>query len=402
MNKIWRNLDNRSKGDALIRRSSRGGVVCDSLSRRRFLLASVGAGVVVGSGQWLSAADASGTPKAKTLVKKVADAVIHDFSEPPEFNWGEGVMLTGMMRAYELTGDQRYLDFVRGFADYHYKRGIGATLKQRGYCGHWGPGFPMLMLYETTGDKRYLELAEEVSVFMMKKAERTADGGLSHFNGKPQLWVDTLDMCCPVFSNLARITKRSELQTEAVRQIEIFARHLQNPKTGLFYHMWDEKSGKRTPSFWARGNGWVVMAFTEVLKNDKAGPQDTARLITPFKKQLAGIVPLQDADSGLWRTVLDKPDTYLEGSASSMFLYGMAECRNLKLFDVPYVDAMRKAWAGLAKTVDPDGRVGGVSAGTGPTDKSGYAARTVGTYTWGTGAFLLAGCAYSKSDISEK
>ena len=163
------------------------------------------------------------------------------------------------------------MNFVRGFGDYHHKRGIGATLKQRGYCGHWGPGFAMLMLYETTKDKRYLELAEEVSVFMMKKAERTADGGLSHFNGKPHLWVDTLDMCCPVFSNLARITKRSELQAEAVRQIEVFARHLQDPKTGLFYHMWDEKSGKRTPSFWARGNGWVVMAFTEVLKNDKAG-----------------------------------------------------------------------------------------------------------------------------------
>jgi rhamnogalacturonyl hydrolase YesR len=78
-----------------------------------------------------------------------------------------------------------------------------------------------------------------------------------------------------------------------------------------------------------------------------------------------------------------------------MFLYGMAECRNRKLFDVPYGQAMRKAWIGLAKTILPDGRVGGVSAGTGPSDKSGYVSREVGTYTWGTGAFLLAACAYA-------
>ncbi len=56
-------------------------------------------------------------------------------------------------------------------------------------------------------------------------------------------------------------------------------------------------------------------------------------------------------------------------------------------------------WAGLAKTVKPNGRVGGVSAGTGPSGKSGYQARKLGTFTWGTGAFLLAARAYAESDI---
>ena len=77
-------------------------------------------------------------------------------------------------------------------------------------------------------------------------------------------------------------------------------------------------------------------------------------------------MPLQNKKSGLWHTVLDQPDTYEEGSASSMFLYGMAESRNLKLLDVPHVETMRTAWAGLARTIQPNGRVAGVSAGTGP------------------------------------
>jgi unsaturated rhamnogalacturonyl hydrolase len=142
------------------------------------------------------------------------------------------------------------------------------------------------------------------------------------------------------------------------------------------------------------------MSYTEVLKNEKAGSADAALLIAPFEEQLAGLAALQDKDGGLWHTVLDQPDTYLEGSASSMFLYGMAECRNRKLLDMPYFETMRRAWLGLAKTIQPDGRVGGVSAGTGPSGKAGYVGREVGTYTWGTGAFLLAACAYAKSEPS--
>lgn len=364
------------------------------LDRRQFLLAGAASGTMLTLNR--VAAAALETPNCETVVRKVADAVIRDFPEPPPFNWGEGVLMTGMMRAHRLTGEGRYLDFVRRFGDHHHQRGIEATLRQRGYCGHWGPGFPMLMLFEETGQKRYLELARQIGDFMMNQAERTEDGGLSHFNGKPQLWVDTLHMCCPVLSNLARLTDRPELQEEAIRQLEIFAKHLRDPKTGLFYHMWDEKSGTHTPEFWGRGNGWVVMSYTEVLKNEKPDSPSRRRLIEPFAKQLASIVPLQDLESGLWRTVLDAPDTYLEGSASSMFLYGMAESRGRKLLEVPYSDAIERAWKGLVQTVEADGRVGRVSSGTGPSGKEGYVGRPVGTYTWGTGALLLAGCAVAE------
>ncbi len=251
-------LMNQQKKDEMI----------SSVNRRQFILGTAAVGTTLAMGRDL-AAESDAPLRHRAAVKTVADAVLRDFPQPPLFNWGEGVLLTGMMRAYRLTKDPRYLDFVRRFGDHHHERGIEATLRQRGYCGHWGPGFPMLMLFEETGQERYLELAQQISDFMISGAERTADGGLSHFNGKPQLWVDTLDMCCPVFSNLARLTDRPELQEEAIRQLEIFAHHLQDPKTGLFYHMWDEKTGKHTPEFWARGNGWVVMSYAEVLKNEK-------------------------------------------------------------------------------------------------------------------------------------
>ena len=342
------------------------------------------------------AAEPSTSPQPRTLVKKVADAVLRDYKKTPHFDWGQGVLMSGMMRAYQLTGDERYLDFVHNFVDRWHERGIGPLLEKRGYCGHWGPGYALLMFHEAAKDKRSMELVEEINQFMIQKAERTADGGLSHFDDKPQLWVDTLDMCCPVLSHSSRILNQTELQQESVRQLEVFAKYLQDPETGLFYHMWDEKKAKHTPGFWGRGNGWVVMAYTEALKYEKPGSSAKCRLEKAFKKQLTSIVKLQDKKTGLWHTVLDAPKTYLETSGSAMILYGMAECRKLNLIEMPYDCAMHKAWEGLARQVDAKGRVVGVSEATGPAGPSYYSKRKVGTYDWGTGAWLMAACAYEE------
>ena len=274
-------------------------------------------------------------PAPVALVRTVADAVLRDTPKPPDFDWGEGVLLSGMIEAHRLTKDPRYLDLVRRFAEHWSQRGIGPLLSAKGYCGHWGPAFAMLELSDLTGQPKPLALADEVVEFILHRATRTSDGGLDHFAGKPELWVDTLDMCCPVLATKARLAHRPELQTEARQQLEIFARHLQDPATGLFYHQWSETTGQRTTNFWARGNGWVVLASLETLRSEPPDSAPAKHLRAMLEKQLASIIRLQDSATGLWHTVLDAPDTYVETSASAMFLYGMVEGCRLKLIEPP-------------------------------------------------------------------
>jgi unsaturated rhamnogalacturonyl hydrolase len=343
----------------------------------------------------LSPTFASEQPDA--LVRQVADAVIRDNPEPPDFNWGEGILLAGMMQAHSMTGEAKYLEFVRRFADHWSQAGIEPLLEKKGYCGHWGPGYPLWQLYEETHDARYAAMVHQIIRFMSERAERTTDGGLSHFNGKPQLWVDTLAMCCPVLSTGSRIDKSDALQAESVRQLRIFTTHLRDPQTGLYYHMWDQTSGSRTPSFWARGNGWVVLSLVETLRYEPSASPSRDELRGLLQRQLASIAKLQDASTGLWHTVLDAPDTYLETSASALFLYGMQESRALELDTGIPLETLQRAWRGLATQVDPQGRVIGVSGGTGPSDQRGYAAKIHGTYPWGTGAFLMAAAVWGKS-----
>jgi len=335
-------------------------------------------------------------PDPTAMTRVVADAALRDHPEPLPFDWGEGVLLAGLMHAHRWTGEARYLEFVRRFADHWSARGLERVLAEKGYCGHWGPAWAMWLLFEQTGDARHARLAEQVVEFIRRHAERTRAGALSHFRGKPQLWVDTLAMVCPVLAHGSRLRQQPAWQSEAVQQFERFTEHLRDPASGLYVHLWDEESGQKTTAHWARGNGWVVVSLVELIRNEKAGSTADRQLRAALGCFLAALCRHQDPASGLWHTVLDAPDTPLETSASAMFLYGLAQARRWNLDSAPPVSVLRRAWQGLSQQVNAQGRVVGVSAGTIPGDKARYAARPVGTYPWGTGAFLLAAVALAE------
>ncbi len=335
-------------------------------------------------------------PDPTAMTRVVADAALRDHPEPLPFDWGEGVLLAGLMHAHRWTGEARYLEFVRRFADHWAARDLEPVLAEKGYCGHWGPAWAMWLLFEQTGDVRHAHLAEEVVEFMRRRAERTRAGALSHFRGKPQLWVDTLAMVCPVLAHGSRLRQQPAWQAEAIEQFERFGEHLRDPASGLYVHLWDEANGQKTTAFWARGNGWVVVSLVEMIRNEKAGSMADRQLRAGLGRLLAALGRHQDPASGLWHTVLDAPDTPLETSASAMFVYGLAQARRWNLESAPPVTVLRRAWQGLSQQVDAQGRVIGVSAGTIPGDKARYAARPLGTYPWGSGAFLLAAVAMAE------
>ena len=239
-----------------------------------------------------------------------------------------------------------------------------------------------------------LALAEKVGRFIMGSAERTGEGGLCHFMGKKQLWVDTLFMCCPFLKEWTKSTGNTRYQDEAIHQLKIHIKHLQDSESGLFVHMWDEASRERTTDLWGRGNGWAAMSLVEVLKDMNPDSPDYPFLLMTFEKFLSGILKHQDKKSGLWHTILDDPETYLESSASAMFLYALLLNRKHNIVDTPCDPAIQKAMDGLVRLVQDNSVFSGVSEGTDPSDKSEYASRKSGSYTWGTGAFLLAACEY--------
>ncbi len=330
----------------------------------------------------------------------VADHLIGTPVESYPSNWGEGVQMIGLEKTFERTQDARYLDYMEKYAGLYTSRDLNELLNigskaqgsrpGPGYCGHWSPATAILYLYEARPNLQYLQLAEGVASFIRGGAERSAEGGLGHWQGSHQLWVDTLYMACPLLSGLGKLQHKSEYIEDAADQLVDYTRHLQDQKTGLYYHMWDWQTQEHTAGLWGRGNGWVLMSLADTLEVMSRGTKPYADLRRIAERQLAGLAATQDAE-GMWHTVLDDPASYPEASATAMLTYGTLKLVRLKVAPPTYVPMARKAWKGLNERYVKDGVVTGVSGGTGPQGIANYKTIPLGSQTWGTGAYMMAG-----------
>jgi unsaturated rhamnogalacturonyl hydrolase len=347
---------------------------------------------------WCALALAADNPH-RAQWRSVADRLVQTPPEKYAFNWGEGVQGIGLMKIYARTREPQYLEYMERWLGLYTPKDIRELLnigenprgKRTGYCGHWSPGTAALYLYQTTKRPEYLKLAEGILGFIRNGAERSSEGALGHWQGSHQLWVDTLYMACPLLAGMGRMQRKPELIDDAADQILVYAKHLQDRKTGLFYHMWDWQTGERSPSLWARGNGWVFMSIADTVEMMDRKHKSYAALQKIAREMAAGLKATQD-DAGLWHTVLDDSSSYPESSATSMVIYALLKLVRLKVLPAEgNTEMARRAWRTVNERYVRDGIVTGVSAGTGPGGSENYKTRPVGTETWGVGAYLMAG-----------
>jgi hypothetical protein len=192
------------------------------------------------------------------------------------------------------------------------------------------PGRLALLLLKLTSDPRY-RVAADTLANQLTTQPRTADGGYWHKKTYThEMWLDGIFMDCPFMAEYAEIAKDPRWFDEAANQIVIIAKHTHDPRTGLYFHGWDESRTERwatketgtSPHVWGRAAGWYFMGMVETL--DRL-PRDHARrqeVETIFRDLAAAIAKAQDPSSGVWWQVMDEPGrkgNYLESSASCMF-----------------------------------------------------------------------------------
>ncbi|MCX6622459.1 MAG: glycoside hydrolase family 88 protein [Acidobacteria bacterium] len=339
---------------------------------------------------------AAGMPhKDKWL--SVADAVV--VTDPARFayNWGEGVQAIGMMKIHTRSQNDAYSDWVSRWLALYIPLGMDELLKTNGvaanapdYCGYWSPATASLYLYDMGKKPEHLKLAVDTAEFIEHRAGRGPDGALDHWKDKKQLWVDTLYMACPLLAGLSKRQSKPAYLDDAINQLLLFSKHTQDPKSGLFYHMWDWTTNEHSKELWARGNGWVLMSIADVMEVMKRGDKRYAQLRKVAEAMTEGILKTQNSE-GMWHTVMDDRSSYPESSATMMFAYGLLKLHRLKVLPASVKPAATKSWEVVNERYVKDGVVTGVSAGTIPNDRSGYKGVPLGSRSWGTGAYLMAG-----------
>jgi rhamnogalacturonyl hydrolase YesR len=163
---------------------------------------------------------------------------------------------------------------------------------------------------------------------------------------------------------MGKLTGDKKYYDDAIKQVTQFAGYLFNSQKGIYMHGRNMNQPDNPEFYWGRANGWAMMASVElldVLPDDYPGRD---RVLNILRAQIKGVVPLQSG-SGLWHQMLDKPDSYLETSASAMFVYSIARAINRGwISPVSYGTAAQAGWNGITTRINERGQVEGTCVGT--------------------------------------
>lgn len=287
------------------------------------------------------------------------------------YEWG--VVLSGIDRVWQLTGDQRYFDYIKQTVDaYVQADGSIRTYDLASYnLDNINAGKLLFGLWRETGDERYKK-ALHLLRQQLRQQPRTQENGFWHKNIYPhQMWLDGIYMQGPFYAAYAKTFDEPEGFDDVAHQIILIDRHTRDPQTGLLYHGWDESRTQQwsnpttgcSPHFWGRAVGWYMMAIPDVLDHLPIDHGHREAIIDIFKRTADALARVQDDKTGLWYQVLDQNNregNYLEASASCMIVYGIARGVGQGILDDSYKALAERGYAGILNnliTVTPEGQV---------------------------------------------
>ncbi len=322
----------------------------------------------------------------RAAMRKVADWEL-DRSQP-DFDriWTWSALYAGFMAASPTLQDPRYRDAVESMAEKF----------------HWELRSPHPDADDQSLAQAYLELyflklvPGKIAPTEAALATVLAGAGPPIPPNQAQIpwwWCDALFMAPSVWA-------RMYAATHDRKYLDYLDQHWWQT-SGLLYstqhHLYfrditylHKTDARGNPIFWSRGEGWVMGGIARVLDFMPQNDPDRARYETQLRQMAAAVAALQDPKNGLWHSDLLDPQDFPqpEVSGSALITFALAWGVNHHILNrAAYMPVIAKAWHGLAGQIYADGRLGNIQQ-TG-AEPAHYLPSS--SYTYGVGAFLLAG-----------
>lgn len=289
-----------------------------------------------------------------------------------EWDWPQGIGLYGLHKVEQLFGDGRYQDFFREW----YDRSFTVGLPSRN-VNTTAPFLTLASLAQEWEHKEYQEQCLQWTRWLMDALPKTRENGFQHVTSAigdrkavrlndGELWIDTLVMAVLFLNRMGNLCGKKEYTQEALHQFLLHIKYLYDKKTGLFFHGWSFlRNDNFGEVFWCRGNSWFTFGVLEYLEQcgDKMATGVKRYLTEIFQAQASTLINLQDP-SGLWHTVLDDTDSYLEVSGSAAIAAGLYKGVRMGLLPGEYRKCAERAVMAVCENIAEDGTVLNVSAGT--------------------------------------
>lgn len=279
------------------------------------------------------------------------------------WEWTQGVGLFGLWKLFWREKKEKYLDILKSYYDRQLAIGFPALNVNTA-----APYLAMSFLAEYTGEEKYMEPCRRAAGEIMEAFPRTQEGGFQHKTSdsmnEQELWDDTLYMTVLFLANMGRILGDKSMVQEAQYQFLLHEKYLCDRKTGLWYHGWTFKEQNNfAGAFWGRGNCWVTMAIPELLDIIPCDAAVRRMLIQCLQRQAESLKEYQ-AENGMWHTLVDDADSYVEASATCGFAYGILKAVRGGLIDPAYRAVAERALPAVLDCISGEGVVHQVSYGT--------------------------------------
>jgi unsaturated rhamnogalacturonyl hydrolase len=299
------------------------------------------------------------------------------------YEWG--VVYSALLNAYRHTGDTAYIRYVK---------------ERHEFIARWAPVFRNMLAADRLTMKDDFPLKQPVAPHALDDAGAVAasmikaqmsghtkglqaqiDFYLDYISNREfrfpdktiarnrplnnTLWLDDLYMAVPALVQMGKLTGRASYYDDALWQLESYAKKMFVPSKGLFMHGWVQGMETHPAFHWARANGWALLTMTEMLDVIPADHPKRKDLLALYRRHVEGLVRYQDG-TGFWHQLLDRPDAYLETSATAIYTYCIAKgCNEGWLDRLAYAPTAALGWNAVSTKVNDAGQVEGTCVGTG-------------------------------------
>lgn len=257
----------------------------------------------------------------------------------------------GALTVADLTKDDGLTDrLIRKFEPFLSEPGSG-KINRVAHVDYRVLGALPLEIFLQTKDSRCKELGLALADAQWEKT--TADG----ITAEARYWIDDMYMIPLLQAQAFRVSGDIKYLDRAALAMSSYFDKLQQPN-GLFFH------GDNAHFYWGRGNGWMAAGSAELLRVLPESHPRHARILAGYRKMMDGLLACQ-AESGMWRQLIDKADSWPESSGTAMFAFAMVTgVKKGWLAAETHGPAARKSWLALVSHLDADANLREVCIGT--------------------------------------
>jgi unsaturated rhamnogalacturonyl hydrolase len=315
-----------------------------------------------------------------TDISKINGTTIFDQGvfRPVSYEWG--VAYGAMLLAGEVTGDNKFTDYtlkrmnlISAMSKYFKSSGtqpannpVRSVNDPRALDDAGSMCAAMIKSFNSDGNGELRPMIDNYIDWISNKQFRLADGTLARNRPLPNaLWLDDLYMSVPALAQMGKLTGDKKYFDDACKQILQFEQRMFNKSKGLFFHGWIQEMNVHPEFYWARCNGWALLAMTELLDVLPEIHPYRAAILELYRTHVKGLASLQSG-TGFWHQLLDRNDSYYETSATAIFTYCVAHGINKGWIDAAANGPMAvMGWNAVQTKVNNTGEVEGTCVGTG-------------------------------------